>query len=59
MYCVGHIIARAYRLLRRRGHVTRHLAKFKSRLKIVKSTVCIVQTKLQLLLRLVTNHCLI
>ena len=43
-------ISRAYRPQRGRGHVTRHLAKFKSRLKIVKSTVCIVQSRQQLLL---------
>ena len=35
---------------RRRGHVTRHLAKFISRLKIVKSSVCIVQSRQQSLL---------
>ena len=31
------VLLRAYRPQRGRGHVTRHLAKFKSRLKIVKS----------------------
>ena len=50
MFIKGRIIlveSRAYRLQRGRGHVTRHLAKFKLRLK---STVCIVQSRLQLLL---------
>lgn len=45
------ISSRAYRLLR--GYITGHLAKFKSRLKIVKFSVCIMQSRQLLLLWLV------
>ena len=46
--CLVHLSVGLMDSSKRRGHVTRHLAKFKSRLKIVKSTVCIVQSRQQL-----------
>ena len=46
-----YVLPRAYRLLKeKRACNYRHLAKFKSRLKIVKPSVCIVQSRQLLLL---------